>query len=30
MPPMFDSFDENGDSLSFNGGTYKKERMLIV
>lgn len=30
MPPMFDQFDENGDSISFNGGTYTREKMIIV
>lgn len=30
MPPMLDLFDENGDDRSFNGGTYTKEKMIIV
>ncbi len=30
MPPMLDLFDENGDDRSFNGGTYTREKMIIV
>lgn len=30
MPPFLDQFDENGDDRSFNGGTYYKEKMIIV
>jgi hypothetical protein len=30
MPPALDDFDEDGDGLSFNGGTYKKFNMIIV
>ncbi len=30
MPPVLDQFDENGDSQSFNGGTYTRKNMLIV
>ena len=30
MPPFLDQFDENGDSCSFNGGTYTRKHMVIV
>ncbi len=30
MPPMFDHFDEYGDDVKFIGGTYNREKMLIV
>lgn len=30
MPPMFDNFDENGTDVGFTGGTYTREKMLIV
>ena len=30
MPPMIDAFDEYGDDVSFTGGTYTREKMLIV
>jgi hypothetical protein len=30
MPPFLDIFDENGDENSFNGGTYTREKMIIV
>lgn len=30
MPPFFDQFDENGTDVSFNGGTYTREKMIIV
>lgn len=30
MPPFLDRFDENGDETSFNGGTYTREKMIIV
>lgn len=30
MPPFMDIFDEDGDDTSFNGGTYKREKMIIV
>ena len=30
MPPFLDQFDEDGDDRSFNGGTYTREKMIIV
>lgn len=30
MPPFLDLFDEDGDDTSFNGGTYTREKMIIV
>lgn len=30
MPPVLDVFDEDGDGRSFNGGTYTREKMIIV
>ncbi len=30
MPPMFDHFEEYGDDVTFTGGTYNRENMLIV
>ncbi len=30
MPPFLDQFDENSDDVSFNGGTYTRENMIIV
>lgn len=30
MPPFMDDFDEDGDGVSFNGGTYTRDRMIIV
>ncbi len=30
MPPFLDLFDEDGDDRSFNGGTYTREKMIIV
>ncbi len=30
MPPFLDNFDEDGDDLAFNGGTYTKSNMIIV
>lgn len=30
MPPETDAFDPEGDSESFNGGTYTRDTMLIV
>lgn len=30
MPPETDRFDPEGDSFSFNGGTYHREKMIIV
>ena len=30
MPPFLAQFDEDGDDRSFNGGTYTREKMIIV
>lgn len=30
MPPFMDNFDEDGDDVSFNGGTYTHSKMIIV
>ncbi len=30
MPPFMDTFDEDGDDTSFNGGTYTRQNMIIV
>lgn len=30
MPPFMDNFDEDGDDVSFNGGTYTYSKMIIV
>ena len=30
MPPFMDEFDEDGDDVSFNGGTFSRNRMIIV
>lgn len=30
MPPFMDNFDEDGDDVSFNGGTYTRSKMIIV
>lgn len=30
MPPILDEFDPHGTSISFNGGTYTREKMIIV
>ncbi|WP_286028121.1 C-glycoside deglycosidase beta subunit domain-containing protein [Ligilactobacillus agilis] len=30
MPPTLDRFDREDDDVSFNGGTYVKDKMIIV